>query len=220
MRHHCPVLAVLLIGTVSALSSVSCSRTEPRILYAHMELVYFAGTKEPLERFSLFILPDDDDGIENLAELHVYHDREGLHWQLGPDEWTAYRQEEKTWIGSRNIAMFEDAVLPRGQYRIVLFNKAGEKSEKLSTFDAPELPRYPFPSLKIANGYYTIASKYPQNTLICYDALGNFVRNQKLSAWEGTISDLGLSATIRSVSLWADDPEYHTSAVSAVVSLH
>jgi len=63
---------------------LSCSRAEPTIHFAFMELVYYPGRNGPEERFSFFVLPEDDDGVGNLDELYLYHDREGLRWFLLP----------------------------------------------------------------------------------------------------------------------------------------
>ena len=102
----------------------SCSRAEPEIIYGFIELVYYPGSSGPEERYSFFILPQDDDGVDNLSELYLYNDREGLRWLLTSNDWIKFgaeRQSEagNTWIGSRGIAMQDNGTLPRGQYRAI-----------------------------------------------------------------------------------------------------
>jgi hypothetical protein len=197
----------------------SCSRTEPVIAFGFLELVYYPPSARPEERFTFFVLPEDDDGIENLAELHLRHDREGLRWVLTPEDWISFEEEGRIWIGSRSIAMAGNEGLPRGLYRAVLINQGGEKTERTFAFDAPAASRFPFPVLRVNEGQYQIESQYPSNKFICYDAQGNAIRVLNLTVLGGTLSSLGLPEEARSVALWAEDPEYRSSAMTDLVSV-
>jgi hypothetical protein len=197
----------------------SCSRTEPKITFGFIVLVYYQEKERQTERFSFFILPEDDNGLENLDELLLYHDREQLRWQLKSNDWITYTQDEKTWIGSRSIAIEGDEPLPRGQYRAVLVNKGGEKSERNFSFDAPEEPRFPFPTIEINEGRYMVNSSYPSNRLVCYDERGGYSSIVNLNTLSGAVSSLDLSSNVRTVALWAEDAQYFTSAFTDVVSV-
>ena len=212
-----PLFLILALCLVSIL--FSCSRAEPTILYGFIESVYYPGTNKPTERYSFFILPEDDDGIENLSELYLYHDKEGLRWLIKSEDWIQHTEDDKTWIGSRAIAMFEDAPLPRGQYRAVLVNKGGEKTERNFTFDGPQDSPHLFPFLSINNGLYRVDSSYPVNSLICYDQQGTAIQTLALTQNEGNIRDLRLSSNARSIALWAEDPGYRSSALTEAVAL-
>jgi hypothetical protein len=206
--------AVILIWCL-----LSCSRSEPVIEFGFIQLVYYQGETGPEERFNFFVIPQDDDGMENLAELRFYHDREGLGWILTSDDWIRFDEENRSWIGSRSIAMAPGETLPRGQYRAVLVNKGGEKSERTFTFDAPADGRFPFPTLQVNNGWYQVESRYPENKFICYDAQGANVQTVPLPELSGPLSSLNLPSSVRSVALWADDDEYSTSALTSMVSV-
>jgi hypothetical protein len=212
-----PIL--FFIAAVLLTSLPSCSRTEPKISYGFIELVYYQAEEKPEERFSFFIIPDDEDGVENLDELYLYNDREQLRWQIKNEDWISYEEEGQTWIGSRSIAMDEDESLPRGQYRAVLVNKGGEQSERNFSFDAPEDPRFPFPMLSINEGQYTVNSSYPENRFICYDQQGNMVSVVPVSALSGAIQDLEIPSNARTAALWSEDSLYFTSALTDVVSI-
>ena len=192
----------------------SCSRAEPSIHYGFLELVYYPGEEKPEERYSFFILCEDDDGVENLSELYLYHDRENLRWLISNGDWIQFEEDGKTWIGSRHIAMDAGAPLPRGQYRAVLINKGGERTERNFTYDGPEDPPYPYPFFSISDGVYRIDSRYPVNHLICYDQHGSIVNTITVTQIQGNVQDLRLSNSVRSAALWAEDPEYHVSALS------
>jgi hypothetical protein len=222
MKKACKVLKYqfsLFLLCVLAGFACSCSRTEPKIAYGFMELVYYQRDEKPEERFSFFVIPEDDDGIENLGELYLYHDREGLRWLLSPEDWVRVDENGKTWIGSRSIAVPEDESLPRGQYRAVLINKSGERTERLFTFDAPRDPRYPFPFVSVSEGRYRIDSQYPVNRFICYDQQGNILQTVSPPDIEGSIQDLKLSNSVRSLALWAEDTEYHTSSLTEAAAV-
>jgi len=199
--------------------AVSCSRTEPKINFGFIQLVYYQDNDKPQERFSFFIIPEDDDGIENLEELYLYHDREQLRWHIKRDDWISYTQEGTTWIGTRSIAIGDDERLPRGQYRAVLVNKGGEKAERNFSFDAPEEPRFPFPVLDISSGEYTVTSQYPRNRLVFYDDQGNYVHTETLTSLSGQLSELDIPSNARTAALWAEDAQYFTSAFTYVTSI-
>jgi hypothetical protein len=211
---NCLVLLLLAV-----LGAASCNRTEPTISFGFIELVYYQSSEKPEERFSFFIIPDDEDGLENLEDLYLYHDRAQLRWHLKSDDWISYTHEGKTWIGSRSITVNEPESLPRGQFRAVLVNKGGEKSERNFSFDAPEEPRFPFPTLVISGGQYTVDSAYPANRLVCFDEQGNHVFSTNLSSLRGSVADLGLPSQARTAALWAEDTQYFTSAMTYVTAL-
>jgi hypothetical protein len=115
--------------------------------------------------------------------------------------------------------MTDDGGLPRGQYRAVLVNKGGEKTERTFTFDAPGEPRFPFPFFSVSGGVYRADSRYPENRLICYDGQGNFVKILPLEQLEGPVADLDIPSEVRGAALWAEDPSYASSALTDVTPL-
>ncbi|MDR0785864.1 MAG: hypothetical protein LBE74_08315 [Treponema sp.] len=191
----------------------ACSNTEPEIAYVNMRLVYFQNDSKPVERYSFFVIANDDDGVENLADLYLYHDLEGLEWRLSEKDWVIVEQDGHTWIGTRSIAMTGDESLPRGQYRAVLVNKGGEQAARAFTFDPPPQPRFVFPTCSVKDEKYAVVSKYPTNSFIGYNEQGNFVQTVKLSQLNGDVSDLKLQSAVKSIALWAEDSSYSTSAL-------
>ncbi|GHV27882.1 hypothetical protein AGMMS4952_10330 [Spirochaetia bacterium] len=218
-RHLWPLFFVL-----SLFSALSCSRAAPSIAFGTLRLVYFQGSGgDPRggveERFSFFIIPEDEDGVEDLADLYLYHDREGLCWHLTSEDWVVFESEGQTWIGSRNIVMIDDGSLPRGQFRAVLIDKGGEQSERLFSFDAPREAPHPFPFLRVSEGRYIIESEYPEHYLICYDNAGAFLKNVSVEMLEGDLAILGLPRETRAIALWSEESDYFTSALTDVVSI-
>jgi hypothetical protein len=196
--------------------AVSCSRGEPEITFGFIQLVLYQGETGPQEQYSFFVMPEDEDGMENLDELYLYHDREQLRWRIKNDEWISYTLDEKTWIGTRSISIREGR-LPRGVYRAVLVNKGGEKGERNFTYDGEV--RYPFPEITVADGIYTVNSEWPVNRLVCFDRTGNYSSTVELVSLTGSISQLNLPSSVITAALWAEDTSNFCSAYTNMVSI-
>jgi len=196
---------------------VSCTNTRPEISFGFLQLILYQTDSGPQEHFSFFIIPEDDDGLDNLDELYLYHDREQLVWQIKSDEWISYTHDGRTWIGTRSISV-RDENLPRGVYRAVLVNKGGEKSERAFTFDG--VVRFPFPVLDITEGTYTVRSEWPINRLVCYDRSGNYLTTVTLTSLSGSVSELGFPSSAVTAALWAEDEDNFCSAFTNVLSIN
>jgi len=210
-------IIILLCAVLTIVLSVSCTKTAPKIIYGYIQLVLYQGMDGPQEYYSFFIMPEDEDGIDNLDELYLYHDKEQLRWNIKNDEWQRYTQDGKDWIGTRSFTVKEGS-LPKGLFRAVLVNKGGESVERSFTYDGNV--RYSFPEINISGGVYNVNSQWPVNRLVCYDNAGNFLSTVNLTSTTGFISDLKLPSTARTAALWAEDEENFCSAFTNVVSLN
>ncbi|GHV85899.1 hypothetical protein AGMMS50230_15070 [Spirochaetia bacterium] len=195
---------------------LSCSQAVPEISYGSLELVCYENGGNPVERFTFFVLPRDNDGIEDLEELWLYHDWEGLSWQLVSKNWITQTVDGDAWIGSRSITMEDGSSLPRGLYRAVLVDKGGSRAERTLSFDAPERE---FPLLVINGDTYRIDSRYPEQNLLAYDNEGNYLLTIVPPSMEGNLSALGLPSRAESLALWARDPGRSVSAFTDIVPL-
>ena len=199
------------------IAAVSCTNSKPEISFGFLQLVLYQTEEGPKEQFSFFIIPEDEDGLENLDELYLYHDREQLRWRIKSGEWITHTQDDRTWIGTRSIAI-PDGGLPRGLYRAVLVNKGGESAERTFTFDSDV--RYSFPEIEITDGAYTVKSNWPVNRLVCYDRSGNYLATVELLSLSDSVSNLDLPSNASTAALWAEDEDNNTSAFTNVVSVH
>ena len=125
-RLFSPVRGFFLFFLFTQFFFAACSRSEPKIRFGFIELVYYEDTGDdrsaggrysrsgrPLERYSFFIITEHDDCVEDLSELYLYHDREGLRWKLSGEDWVRHEEDGKIWIGSSAIAMSGNESLPR-----------------------------------------------------------------------------------------------------------
>jgi len=211
------IFGIVLLTVTITISSISCTRSEPEIIFGFIKLVLYQGDFGVQEHFSFFIMPDDEDGIDNLDELYLYHDREQLRWHIKSDEWQRSLHDGREWIGTRSLTTRE-GTLPRGLFRAVLINKGGESTQRSFTYDGNV--RYSFPELLISGGDYTVNSQWPINRLVCYDSSGNYSTTITLSSLSGSISSLRLPSNVRTAALWAEDDANFCSAFTTVVPIN
>ena len=211
------IFAGFIVIAFTIFLTISCSVSEPVINYGFISMVLYQGDPDPVEHFSFFVMCEDEDGIENLDVLYLYHDREQLRWQVKSDEWLLHTFDGRNWIGTRNISV-PDGNLPRGVFRAVLVNKGGESTERNFTYDGAV--RFSFPELTIYEGEYSIISQWPVNRLVCYDGSGNYSGTVTLTSKTGNIADLRLPSSARVASLWAEDEANSCRAFTDAVSLN
>ena len=197
----------------------SCSQAAPEIRHGSLELVHYENGGRHAERFTFFILPHDNDGFDDLEDLWLYHDWEGLSWHLTGKNWVKETTSGETWIGSRAIAMEDGSPLPRGQFRAVLTDKGGNRTERLFSFDFPPERERPFPFLAITDDQYHIDSEYPEQNLLVFDNEGSYLSTVIPLSLEGQVSALGLPSRAESLALWARDPSQSVSAFTDIVPL-
>jgi len=210
-------LFILIFSVLTVILSVSCTKTAPDIKYGFIQLIIYQGIDGPQEYYSFFIMPEDEDGIDNLDELYLYHDREQLRWNIKNDEWQRYTQDGKDWIGTRSFTM-KEGNLPRGLFRAVLVSKGGESTERTFTYDGNV--RFSFPEFNITGGLYNINSSWPLHRLVCYDNTGSYLSTVTISSKSGSVSDLRLPPNTRTAALWAEDEENFCSAFTNVVPIN
>ncbi|GMO50483.1 MAG: hypothetical protein Ta2G_08040 [Termitinemataceae bacterium] len=192
-----------------------CSRAEPSVAYSFMQLVLYedaAGNFVP--HITFFVLATDDDGVEDIDEIRLYNDFEGLMWKVRSDEWTLLADGTNTWIGTKDFVMPASESVPNGEYRVVVIDKGGDQGSRTFGFDGVSQNRYPNPKLTIADGMYTIESLYPKNSFLCYNASGEYRNTFELSSKTGIVANLPFGGDIISVSLWAQDSENSISALT------
>jgi hypothetical protein len=211
VARHC-IPAIIL--SVALLAAVSCSRAEPTILFQAAKLVYYQTDRGYEEQLTFFVLPDDPDGTEDIDELYLYHDLEGISWKMTAADWIQRQQDNRLWIGAYGLSPPPGEKIPSGLYRAVIIDKAGEKSEQTFGFEAPETPRYPFPELTVTNGEYTIKCDYPEMHFLGFAEDGSYLVTVQVPGFSGRVKDLRFADNVVSFALWADDSERSTAALT------
>jgi hypothetical protein len=209
-----PAFVIRAAFCAALASFASCSRAEPKILFQAAKLVYYQTETGYEERLTFFVLPDDPDGPEDVDELYLYHDLEGISWKMTSVDWIQRQQDNRLWIGAYGLAPPPGEKIPSGLYRAVVIDKGGEKSERTFGFDTPETPNYPFPELTVAAGEYTVTCDYPEKYFIGFGEDGSYLSTVPVPGVTGRVKDLRFAGNVVSFALWADDPERSTAALT------
>jgi hypothetical protein len=244
----CKVLCKVLPAIFFLVLVLGCSRAEPKIAFHTIKLVYYeeddaagentaaapqqpgqdggspvktVGGKntKPHVRLSFFVLPDDPDGPNDLEELRLYHDGDGLMWSLKSDDWIKVLEDGKTWVGSHNIAPPDGENFPSGRYRAEIIDKGGDSSGRAFGFEAEAKPLHEFPTLKVQDSEWFVECSYPQKYFLCYNAEGRWLSTVTLKADTGTITTGEFDRNTLSIALWGEDVEHSTSAVTKRVAI-
>jgi hypothetical protein len=164
----------------------SCSGSAPVISRVSAQLVY---EKDPasggvLEELALFVVPEDKDGLDDLEFLHVVSDKAELYWSLDSNDWTRIKGQNEEWIGSARLAMPANERLPRGSFRVLLYDLSGDSDEESFALppDAPEPGSLPFPRATVAGGRISVSGASDWYTLLVYTGVAAFVKSYPVQA--------------------------------------
>jgi hypothetical protein len=207
------------IGIFFIVFSMSCSENNPTISEGYIGLWYFENAGNIEERYYVFVIPSDDDGMADIDEMIISHEKENLRWKLFPSDWVSENVEGVMWVGTRNMQMPDNESLPRGVFTVELIDKSGMIGSIQLTFDVRS-KAHPFPEFFLSDGNYSIQSEYPVHHFMCYDGSGEFLQSVKLEKLEGDISSLSLPSETKSVALWAESPELFVSALTEMAEIN
>jgi hypothetical protein len=199
--------------------ALSCTRAQPQIEFWTSRVVWYLEGAAQVPGMIFFVIANDPDGPEDLEELRLYHDGEGLMWRFTAETWERFDDSGRIWLGSKQLRMPSGESFPSGQYRAVIVDKAGEQGEKIFGFEPPKDSRYQFPRLIIKDGDYTISSNYPDNYILCYHSDGTYRNLIRVSALSGKVQSLRLATDVQAVALWADDPAASVSALGSSINV-
>ena len=103
------------------------------------------------ESLYLYTLVSDADGISDIDELYILNDDQSLFWKLTKDSWDVNEVDDTIWIGSHTLRMPQSRVIPRGQYRIQVYDRGGEvATQNINVFQSDTIDNLQsaFPSLE------------------------------------------------------------------------
>lgn len=173
---------------------VSCSTTPPKILqtFWQVDLVRNPSSGVTHERLSLFVQLGESGTLSDLSSIYLMNDASELYWRLGPSNWQTSKREGELWVGSNEIQTPDGAPLPRGKYRILVTNVAGERARGDIFVSSDELnPKgAPFPSLTISGTHIRIHATLPETSLWLYNDAGHLLGAHRGSGGEVELGSL------------------------------
>ena len=172
----------------------SCSNVPPRIsgLYTQLAIVNNLSEHAVYEQLSLFVQPDAESRLSDIAYVYVINDTAGLYWTLSPDTWEMRGTEGQFWIGSNDLVMPDGSALPRGEYRVIVSNLAGSRAETSFVLGQPSIPTsgLVFPSLKISGNEISVTSSVKSAEITVLDPAGSFSARREVSAGNITLNQI------------------------------
>lgn len=183
---HCMAHRIPTLGIVSLLLGLflsGCTGSPPEVLQDHGSIYLYQDRDldRAYERLTFFVSARDEDGFEDIDTLYLIHDESRLHWTIDADRWQEDEREEETWIGRNDIQMADYSPLPRGRYRVLLVDAAGERDEREMRISTAEVnaTAAPFPNLELSEGRFVVDSVYPTHTIHAFDSAGNLVASRE-----------------------------------------
>lgn len=171
------VRILLWLLPVYVLFFAACETSPPEIVDVQWQIniVERLDTKIFEENLTFFVFAKDEDGDSDLESLYLLHDDSEQYWKFTKDSWVVKSGDNETWIGSADVVMPDSSPIPRGNYRVVLYDASGTKSEKSIKIDTVVInpKRVKFPSIRGEKGLFLLESNF-ENTVAIY-----FDRNQR-----------------------------------------
>ena len=185
--------SLLAVGLLAAGLMSSCAGKPPEILRVlwQVTLVDDRELDAHYTALSLFIRPNDPDGLDDLAELYLINDQEQLFWRLDPDTWQKSGSGD-SWIGSNGLVLPDGAPLPAGEYRLLLRDLGGDSAEQtleLPAVGQAELERL-LPRVEVRAGEIRVQGRGMARQLWLYDAKGVYLTIRPLAGNSQSIADL------------------------------
>jgi len=150
-----------------------CTGEAPEIrqIFWQLDLAYDPVADLKYETLSVFVHVADDDGVEDVDLLYILQDQHELVWELNAESWSKFENGEEVWIGSNNIRMGEGSPFPRALYRLIVIDKAGERSSDEFFINTEELDARTgaFPTVSVSGDALQLEGNFKEFTLWFYD---------------------------------------------------
>lgn len=177
------LLAAVVLPLLFLLAS--CSTSPPKIAetFWQLNLVRNPETGKTHESLSLFLHVTDENGLSDLESIYLLNDSDELYWRLDSSNWQHSERNGELWVGSNSIEMPNLSPLPRGKYRVLLSNLAGERVTDSIYVSADRLnpAKAAFPTLSIAGGRVELGGGPQDSTLWIYNGVGQLVGQRSLT---------------------------------------
>lgn len=184
------ILTVVLSGVIA-----SCTGAAPEVVQTRHRVRYVDDRQleARYEQLELFVLASDVDGFDDLSTLYLVHEEQELWWELDESNWSVVSIGDEQWIGATGFTAPRLGSVPRGRYRVIVEDVAGDRGEADITVTAPaqDLERFSGPTLSVTDNGVRLDSAFRSNRVELRDGRGSLVRS--LTVEPGQISTAQLA---------------------------
>lgn len=156
-----------------------CEGAPPEITDTFVQVTVFKNlrTLQPEEILSLFLVVKDDDGEEDIESIYLLNDRQELFWKLDPLNWEKTDRKGSRWIGSSSIQMPDGSAFPRGKYRVIVSDQAGDRDEKEIQINIAgiDLSKFVFPELSFDNKTASVINRGSNEKFLYFNSSDRFL---------------------------------------------
>jgi hypothetical protein len=211
-----PCLAAAII-VLSTLAMHSCGGKAPEVAAVEWRIEARPLDKgASFESLSVFASIKDEDGLDNIDELWIVNDDAALAWKLTNADWIRTSEGDDNWMGGSALASPEFGPLPRGDYRLISVDAAGQRAEMAFRVSG-SFPSRDAPSVSFSGDTLSIRSDWPETLALAFDATGTLLASP--AAPKGRVSlvmALGqdIASRAAAVGAYGYDPSIKMGAFS------
>ena len=223
-----PVAAVVMSLSLSAAILMgSCTGSAPVItqVFRQENFRFDPELGRIYRELSLFLHVSDGDGIDDLDSVYLVSDAEELFFRIDRDEWVLREESGEIWIGSNRLVMPAGEGLPGGTYRVILLDRAGERTSweiyiPQPTFPEPDASR--FSRLNFEDGRASISGAAGERHILWFyneagETVKSFATRDPSFPLESAISSRELAA-VREIYLYRLDSSTGMGMISGPFS--
>lgn len=214
-------LLAAIVVAAAGLAVSSCSTTPPEIAqtFWQLNLVHNPQTGASHERLSFFVQVANTNGVSDLGSIYLLEDKSEIYWRLDPSNWDTSNRNGELWVGSNFLRMPGASPIPRGSYRVLVNNLAGERATGsiFVSADHLEASKVSFPTVSQKGGRVTVEGRGGDTALWLYNLEGSFLGSRPKHPAGYPIASLSAGQG-RSVQLTVYAYEYDKSCGCGLVN--
>ncbi|MFP4151865.1 MAG: hypothetical protein ACLFR8_00910 [Alkalispirochaeta sp.] len=126
---------VILVGAVVFAAFSGCSSAEPEILQGEIRInaVYRPEAASITEELQIQSDLFDPDGLDEIDELRLYHERDRLLWRASREDLRRHSLRGEEWFAFTASAVPGSPAVPRGTFRIEVADLSGREAIRTVT---------------------------------------------------------------------------------------
>jgi hypothetical protein len=206
------------LAAIAACSLAGCGNKQPQISALEWRLETRPANGGPdYESLSVFASIRDEDGLDNIAEIWVVKDDADLAWKITDSDWVKTADGNDTWFGASALASPDLAAMPRGSYRLIAIDGAGQRVEEEFKV-AGNFPGTKAPEPEVSGGKLSVSSAWPETLAMAFDGVGALLVSVKAPGSPTSLEGVfGTEAASRAalIGAYGYDPGTHMGAFSA-----
>ena len=174
-------------------SLFACSGEAPKLQQTDWMINYTFDetTKTRYEELALYLLLEDADGNDDIAEVYLINDSYELCWHMSKENWNQQKTGNSLWIGCNRLLPLE-GVFPEGEYRLLIRDQGGEETESRIFIPANRLSLegINFPEVVSKMNSVSIKGSYSNYLIWFYDSDGNLIHSKYTKNGTYKLTDL------------------------------